>query len=98
MKRIDVGDLDGDGWDDLVMGDYQSNHEITVLLNQFSTITGDVDRDGDVDLMDLLALLWSYGSVENDSHYDPHADFDGNGEVALTDLAALLGNYGVGRR
>lgn len=55
---------------------------------------GDVDRDGDVDLGDLAALLSAFGTCVGDAGYVAGADTDGNGCVELLDLAALLGNFG----
>jgi len=57
---------------------------------------GDVDRDGDVDLSDLSALLAAYGACTGDPAYDADADFDDSGCVDLSDLAALLAGYGRG--
>jgi hypothetical protein len=57
---------------------------------------GDVDRDGDVDVSDLAALLAAYNACSGDPSYNPAADFDDSGCVGLPDLAALLGNYGAG--
>jgi V8-like Glu-specific endopeptidase len=52
-------------------------------------ISGDLDRDGDVDLDDLTILLASYG-------VDDGGDINGDGVTDLVDLAALLVNYGYG--
>jgi hypothetical protein len=49
--------------------------------------SGDVDRDGDVDLNDLSLIITRYGTA------DPDADFDGGG-VGLSDLSLVLVNYG----
>jgi hypothetical protein len=57
-------------------------------------IEGDVDRDRDVDLGDLAALLGAYGKCEGEEGYEPHADFNPDQCIDLGDLAALLGNYG----
>ncbi|MBU0617824.1 MAG: hypothetical protein KKI02_08915, partial [Planctomycetes bacterium] len=57
-------------------------------------ILGDLDRDGDVDLYDLAALLGAYGTCEGDPMYNPDADLDGSGCIDLADLAELLGNCG----
>jgi hypothetical protein len=55
---------------------------------------GDVDRDGDVDLGDLAALLSAFGMCVGDPAYIADADTDGSGCVELVDLAQLLSNFG----
>jgi hypothetical protein len=57
-------------------------------------VIGDVDRDGDVDLTDLSALLAAYGACVGDPNWNANADFDDDGCITLTDLASLLTNYG----
>ncbi len=59
-----------------------------------STVEGDVDGDGDVDLNDLALLLAAYGTCTGDANFNPNADFGGDGCVDLADLSVLLANYG----
>ena len=56
--------------------------------------TGDLDRDGDVDLQDLASVLATFGACNGDPTYNPFADFDGDACVTLQDLANLLANFG----
>ena len=55
--------------------------------------TGDVDRDGDVDLADLAQLLANYNTPSGATY--EMGDLDGDGDVDLADLAALLSVYGT---
>lgn len=50
---------------------------------------GDVDRDGDVDIFDLSALISLWKTSEE------RADFNNNGTVDIYDLSILLANWGV---
>lgn len=50
---------------------------------------GDLDRDGDVDFADLVALLAAYGSGDG-------GDTDGDGDTDFTDLVNLLADFGGG--
>ena len=99
------GDLDCDGGTD--PNDYDlDDYDLEALTffvereccpedcNLYWIARVDIDRDGDVDLGDLAALLAAYGSVTEDPNYNPDADFDDDGDVDLADLAALLGAYG----
>jgi hypothetical protein len=65
------------------------------LGQEFGTPVGDLDGDGDVDLLDLAELLGSYGTCIGDAEYTITPDLDGDGCVGLADLAELLGNYGL---
>ena len=49
------------------------------------TVTGDLNGDGQVDLIDLSILLSSYGA-------DAGGDLDGDGATTIRDLAILLAN------
>ncbi|MCH8151113.1 MAG: FG-GAP repeat protein [Planctomycetes bacterium] len=51
---------------------------------------GDLDGDGSVGILDLLALLAAWGS--NPGH---PADFDGDGTVGVLDLLTLLASWGA---
>ena len=68
-----TNDLDGDGIPDNCTG---------------SACTGDTNRDGLIDGVDLTELLGAWGT--DDSLFD----FDGNGIVDGGDLTTLLGNWG----
>jgi len=56
----------------------------------------DLDRDGDVDIVDLARLLGAYGACVGEPAFLPAADIDQNGCVDLGDLSRLLAAYGIG--
>lgn len=56
-----------------------------------TTLVGDTNLDGTVNLTDLLSLLNNYGESGKDWS---QGDFNYDGTVNLTDLLALLNNYG----
>jgi hypothetical protein len=76
-----IADLNGDAWLDLPGPNYNDDR-VAVLLNCGR-------RPGDVDVIDLVALLSAYGTCEGEPAYDPDADFDRNGRVELSDLCPL---------
>ena len=51
----------------------------------------DIDRDGDVDLDDLLILLADFGACPS---FPCPSDLDGNGSVEFADLLSLLARFG----
>ncbi len=68
--------------------------EAFAVLHVSTDTPGDVDGDGDVDLIDLSLLLDAFGTCSGDTGFEPAADFDGSGCIDLPDLAALLGAFG----
>ena len=57
---------------------------------------GDVDKDGDVDIFDIVKIAGAYGSEEGDPAYDADCDIDDDGDVDIFDIVAAAINYGVG--
>ncbi|GMU81624.1 MAG: hypothetical protein AMXMBFR47_14950 [Planctomycetota bacterium] len=56
------------------------------------TLPGDLDRDRDVDLTDLAALLAHFGTTGGGT--PSTGDVDGDADVDLSDLSSLLANFG----
>jgi hypothetical protein len=55
---------------------------------------GDIDEDGDVDIIDIVIMAKAYGSEEGAPEYDPRCDLDKDNKVQLFDLVLAAGNYG----
>ncbi|HSI36859.1 MAG TPA: Calx-beta domain-containing protein [Tepidisphaeraceae bacterium] len=58
----------------------------------FFQLPGDVDRNGNVGLNDLVLLSNNYGATSGMTYAT--GDLDGNGRVDLSDLVILSNNYG----
>jgi hypothetical protein len=58
------------------------------------TVGGDVNKDGTVNLIDLVLLALAYGSKPGDANWNAKADINGDGRVGLNDLVILAQNYG----
>jgi len=59
-------------------------------------IAGDINLDGDVDLVDLGTFSGNFDRVFHRPVTWADGDFDGDGDVDLVDFGLLSGNYGYG--
>ncbi len=96
---ISLGDHDGDGVGDLAVGAIgdddggSARGAVWVLFLDGVPAPGkcpaDLNGDGSVGILDLLALLAAWGSNPGGP-----PDFDGDGTVGILDLLTLLANWG----
>jgi hypothetical protein len=59
------------------------------------SVAGDVDGDSHVDVVDLLYLVDSFGTIQGDPLYDPCCDFNIDGSVDVVDLLIMVENFGT---
>ena len=57
-------------------------------------LAGDVNRDGYVDVTDLLHFTDSWGAMQGDAKFDPACDFNNDSWVDTIDLFMLVDNWG----
>lgn len=86
---IALADFDGDSLLDVAVAN-RDGDDVSVRLNQCAPCQADVDGDGGVGIVDLLALLEAWGA-------DPGGppDLDGDGTVGPADFDMLLGDWGT---
>lgn len=60
----------------------------------FFRLFGDVDGDRDVDVLDALFFLYSFGSSAGQPSYLGFFDYDADGVVGILDLLEFLGRFG----
>lgn len=76
-----------------------ARNERTRVLATFTTrgaefVEGDLNQDGRVDGIDLIALARAFGSVNGESRYARYVDINRDNRVDGADLAILAGNFG----
>lgn len=64
------------------------------LIFSTATTTGDINFDGQVNIIDLAMLGIAWGSSSGDANWNANADLNNDGSVSLLDLAILGQNWG----
>ncbi len=57
-------------------------------------LVGDINEDGQVDVVDLLLFVASWGSTVGQANYDAASDLNGDGSVDALDLLLMVQNWG----
>ncbi len=71
-----------------------SEFSACVTVVAVPTPAGDVDRDGIVNVVDLVGLIAEWGPCPGPCPPSCAADFDDDCQVDVTDLIILLANWG----
>jgi len=50
---------------------------------------GDVNKDGSVDILDIVIVVLAFGSTSVDPNWNPAADVNGDGVINIFDLVAV---------
>ncbi len=68
---------------------------ITMAFNVASVraITGDLNSDGKVDLLDIVVAAGAFGTQTGDPTYNPDADINSDGVIDVFDLVLIAINY-----
>jgi len=75
---------------------YEADTTDNTLINGwvFVTLPGDVDRDKDVDIFDIVSMASVYDEVFPPVWPIPPPDIDGDGDVDIYDIVIAAENYG----
>lgn len=80
---------------DLATPPHTFDREVTQFTIAGTTfLRGDIDRNGRVDGVDLLAFAPIFGAQRSDARFRTFADINGDGVVNGQDLAILASNFG----
>jgi len=61
---------------------------------KIKTMKADINGDGVVDIFDALLMARSFGSVRNDSNWNPDCDLNNDGVIDIFDVILLARNFG----
>jgi hypothetical protein len=64
-------------------------------IEEVPVLPGDANRDGCVDVVDLLSLVYSFGLSAGDPGYDSTCDFNDDNTVDVADLLDMVYNFGA---
>jgi hypothetical protein len=95
-----AGDVNGDGYDDILMGAYRADpHGLTEAGESYVVFgrapappcAGDINTDGFTNAADFVILAGTFGSAVPPG---TSSDLDGNGTVDLGDFTILVNDFG----
>ena len=70
------------------------NRDRYPLMKPWSPLIGDINRDGRVDIKDLVLLANAFGSLPGHPRWNPDADLNNDEKVSIIDLMLVLKNFG----
>lgn len=77
------------------LGSFRPGPGEQVEVPAVTLFSGDVNRDDQVDLSDLVALGLAYGARAGEAGFNDAADFTADGRVDLSDFVWLARSYGL---
>lgn len=75
---------------------WQAGLNLNLDLTGTTGVPGDINGDGQVNVVDLAILGSVWGLRQGSAGFDARADLDGNGDIGQPDLAILASNYAKG--
>ena len=70
-----------------------SNHTLLAVFRAFGN-EGDVNHDGKVDVKDVYAVAYAFGSNPQRPKWKPECDLNNDGKIDIVDLFIVWRNYG----
>jgi hypothetical protein len=69
---------------------------LQIMQHSPSTLLGDINGDGIVDVYDAILLAAAFNSGRGDPNWNPHADLNNDRVVDFYDAIILANNFGKG--
>jgi hypothetical protein len=70
------------------------NFSFDIVFETKPNILGDINKDGVVDIYDVVIVTSIYRSTPKDSNWNPDADLNKNGVIDIYDVVLVTSNYG----
>ena len=85
--------IDKAGYLDHIITDIKIKEGTEIVLDNKDLVAGDVNKDGCIDIEDLIIVNEVYGFVDGNSDYTISADFNNDGMIEYEDLTVVNENY-----
>jgi parallel beta-helix repeat protein len=83
-----------DGIGDIEYAVNANNTDRYPLMKTWTPLIGDVNRDGKVDIKDLVLLIKAFGTYPGKPKWNPNADLNTDGKVDIKDLVLIIKHFG----
>jgi hypothetical protein len=91
-STLEVEVLTFSGWDGIPISVSAENGQVTVVTD----LVGDLDSDGDVDVVDVMMVASRWNCELGDECYDAYYDLDGDGDIDIVDVMQVATHWGEG--
>lgn len=82
------------GWTEQSFSGVQVSGSASTSFIVYAKVPGDVDGDGNVNIIDVGMVSYTYGSTVGSPRWNPNADFDNDGIIGIIDVSITFYNYG----
>jgi hypothetical protein len=94
-SRLTISDVTpGDAGTYAVACGSDTSQDVTITVVPPPACLGDLDADGDTDVLDFAIFIPAFGSALGDPQYLPDADFDSSGTIDVLDFALFAPDFG----
>lgn len=77
-----------------VYGNWGTTHAVIVSVTKPEKNKGDLDGDGDVDVVDIMMVASRWNNRVGDPNYDAKYDLDSDGDIDIVDIMKVAAQWG----